>query len=98
MAKKKIKKARRARNNIKIEINKNLSAKDRRDMDKFKCHVKENVNCGSGSCFYFLGFIGALVYYVTTATSFWGAVLGFLKAIVWPGFLVYEALQFMGMA
>lgn len=42
---------------------------------------------------YGLGFIGAVIYYISHATSFWIGVLGFLKAIVWPAFLVYEALK-----
>lgn len=41
---------------------------------------------------YSLGFIGALVYYIQTATGFWSGVLGILKAIVWPAFLVYKLL------
>lgn len=50
---------------------------------------------GSDSALYFFGFVGACVYYFSTATTFWIGVLGFLKAIVWPGFLVYEALKFL---
>ena len=50
-----------------------------------------------GGCAYFLGFIGALVYYISTATGFWVGVLGFLKAIVWPGFVVFELMKFLGM-
>lgn len=42
---------------------------------------------------YGLGFIGAAIYYISTAAGFWMGVLGFLKAIVWPAFLVYEALK-----
>ena len=42
---------------------------------------------------YGLGFIGAAIYYISVATSFWMGVLGFLKAVVWPVFLVYEALK-----
>jgi hypothetical protein len=42
---------------------------------------------------YGLGFIGAAVYFIAHATSFWIGVLGFLKAIVWPAFLVYEAFK-----
>ena len=42
---------------------------------------------------YGLGFIGAAVYFIAHATSFWMGVLGFLKAIVWPAFLVYEAFK-----
>lgn len=51
---------------------------------------------GSAGAVYGLGFIGAVVYYIVHAPSFWAAVLGFLKAIVWPAFLVYEALKFLG--
>jgi hypothetical protein len=53
-------------------------------------------DCGSGSAIYGLGFIGAAVYFISNATSFWIGVLGFLKAIVWPAFLVYEAFISLG--
>lgn len=46
--------------------------------------------------FWFLGFIGAAVYYIRAADSFGSGVVGFLKAIVWPAFLVYEALEQLG--
>ncbi len=45
---------------------------------------------------YFLGFVGAAIYYVSTATDFWLGALGILKAIVWPAFLVYSALSNLG--
>jgi len=51
----------------------------------------------SGGAVYGLGFIGAAVYYISTATSFWIGVLGFLKAIVWPVFLVFELMKYLGM-
>lgn len=54
-------------------------------------------NFGPASAVYGLGFIGAAVYYISVATSFWMGVLGFLKAIVWPAFLVYEALKQLAM-
>ena len=54
------------------------------------------MNKGNGAG-YGLGFIGALVYYISTATSFWGGVLGVLKALVWPAFLVYELLKYLAM-
>jgi len=53
----------------------------------------------SGGCsggFYGLGFLGAAIYYIGAATGFWAGVLGFLKAIIWPLFLVYEVLKFVG--
>jgi hypothetical protein len=52
---------------------------------------------GTAGALYFVGFIGAVVYYIVHAPSFWWGVLGFLKAIVWPAFLVYESMKFLGM-
>jgi hypothetical protein len=45
------------------------------------------------SALYGVGLIGAAIYYISHATGFWYGVLGFLKALVWPAFLVYEALK-----
>jgi hypothetical protein len=42
---------------------------------------------------YFLGFIGAAVYYIQASSGFGEGLLGFLKALVWPAFLVYEVLR-----
>jgi hypothetical protein len=42
---------------------------------------------------YGLGLIGAAIYFIGGATGFWMGVLGFLKAIVWPVFLVMAALK-----
>ena len=53
------------------------------------CHT-----CSGG--FYGLGFIGAVIYYLSIATGFWNGVLGILKATVWPVFLVLEVLKFVG--
>jgi hypothetical protein len=50
---------------------------------------------GGGNAVYGLGLIGALVYYIQAADGFWSIVLGILKAIVWPVFLVYEVLKFL---
>jgi hypothetical protein len=48
------------------------------------------------SAVYGLGFIGAAIYFIVHATTFWIGVLGILKAIVWPAFLVYEAFKAIG--
>ncbi len=46
---------------------------------------------------YFFGFIGAVIYYISHAAGFWMGVLGFLKAIIWPTFLVFELLKHLAM-
>lgn len=43
-----------------------------------------------------MGFIGAAIYFVSHSNSFWDGAVGLLKAVVWPGFLVYEALAKLG--
>lgn len=65
-------------------------------MKKTEC-TSDLANSCTGGAIYGLGFIGAAVYYISTATSFWMCVLGFLKAIVWPAFLVYGVLKFLAM-
>ncbi len=60
---------------------------------KKSCEIHKNAPAGGVYC---LGFIGAVIYYISTATGFWMGVLGFLKSIVWPVFLVYGLLKFIG--
>ena len=53
------------------------------------CKAQES----GGSVVYALGLIGAGVYYISHATTFIEGVVGFLKSLVWPAFLVYHALE-----
>jgi len=48
-----------------------------------------------GSFLWVLGVIGAAVYFISNATTFWMGVVGFLKAMVWPAFLTYYAFDFL---
>ena len=50
-------------------------------------------NNATGGGFYFVGFIGAAIFYLGRAEGFWMGVLGFLKACVWPAMIVYRALE-----
>jgi len=54
---------------------------------------KEMQSNASQGAVYGLGMIGAAIYFISHATGFWMGVVGFLKAIVWPAYLVYEALS-----
>ena len=71
---------------------------EEKNMCKDNCCSKK---CGKGkgmpSCIYGLGFIGALVYYIQQATDFQMGFIGFLKALTWPAFLIYELLKFLQM-
>ena len=49
------------------------------------------------SAIYGMAFIGALIYFIQHANTFWDGLLGFGKALVWPAVLVYKLLEFLKM-
>lgn len=79
-----------------------MKESDKKDIEEFtdfcksckghKHHRHGGTACGGGAV-YGLGFIGAAVFFIGHATSFWMGVLGFFQAMVWPAFLIYEALK-----
>ena len=46
-----------------------------------------------GGAVYGLGLIGAAVYFISNAETFLVGVIGLLKTIVWPAFLIYYAFE-----
>jgi hypothetical protein len=54
-------------------------------------------NEGMFGVVYGLAFIGAAVYFVQHAATFWAGVLGFFEALVWPAVLMYKLLEFLKM-
>ncbi len=53
-------------------------------------------HAGSGAI-YGLGMLGALVYFIQHATTFWEGVVGIIQAIFWPGVVVYKVLELLKM-
>lgn len=48
-----------------------------------------------GNGVYFFGFLGAAIFFISKAATFTAGIIGFLKAIVWPAFMVYYVLQLL---
>jgi hypothetical protein len=48
---------------------------------------------GGGGAVFGLGLIGALVWFWNQADGFGEHLVGILKALVWPAFLVYDAFR-----
>lgn len=44
---------------------------------------------------YGMAFIGAVVYYIQHAETFWAGVFGVIKALFWPGVLMYKILELL---
>jgi len=45
---------------------------------------------------FFTAWIGALVYFVGQVDGFGNIIVAFLKACVWPAYVVYYSLQALG--
>ena len=58
---------------------------------------KRMLHGGASEAVYGLGMIGAWVYYLSHAATFWLGVLGIFKGIFWPAMLVYELLKYLHM-
>lgn len=55
------------------------------------------VRDGPWGFIFLLAYIGAAIYFVSHSDgSFWGVILGLLQAIVWPVYVVFHVLQFIG--
>ena len=57
--------------------------------------VNVRVQGGSSGAVYGLGMIGAAIYYINKGTTPQEKALGFLKALVWPVFVVKQALEYL---
>lgn len=56
-----------------------------------------NQTAPNNSMIYGFGVMGAAVYYIQFATSFWMGAWGLVKAFLWPAFGIYELFKFLGM-
>lgn len=62
--------------------------------NRCRCKCKRSGGfCGGG--IYGLGFIGASIFFIQNAATFWVGVLGVFKALFWPAFIVYKLLDFL---
>ena len=57
--------------------------------------MHKNATAAPAGAVYGLGFVGAVIYFIQHAGTFWIGVLGVLKACVWPAILIYKALEFL---
>lgn len=77
----------------KLDISAKISGAE--DFEQWcKEHKKHSKSSsGAGGALYFVGFIGALIYWSQAATNFGGYLTGLLKALVWPAYIVYKLLE-----
>jgi len=90
------------KNEIQNEIKKEISdeiKKEIRNEIKDSCSDKHRRSrrTSDGGAIYGMAFIGALIYYIQHASTFAEGALGVLKALFWPGVLIYRALEYLKM-
>jgi len=78
---------------------KDKSMQDDRQSDKTKkCRLpKRSYGSHHSGAIYGMGFIGAAIYYISGAGTFWMGVVGIIKAVFWPAAVVYGLLKYLGM-
>ena len=64
-------------------------------MTEESCQHRQKPSSGGGAV-YGLGLIGALVWFWRQSDTTEDHVIGVLKALVWPAFLVYGAFKRLG--
>lgn len=57
--------------------------------------VRNMKGSASSGAIYGIDMIGALIYYLQHATSFLMALVGIVKAILWPAVVVYKVLELL---
>ncbi|MBA3679348.1 hypothetical protein H0W80_04135 [Candidatus Saccharibacteria bacterium] len=62
-----------------------------KNYDSSKKYSKSNY--AGGGAVYGIGLIGALIYYMQHANTFWLVLVGLFKAVTWPAYVVYGLLR-----
>lgn len=58
--------------------------------------INKNVQKGAPLGFVlFVAYIGAAVYFINQTSGFWNIIWALIKAIVWPGIIVYHVMQML---
>jgi hypothetical protein len=84
-------------NRIKIKEGNMAKEKEEKSMkcDCFGCkHGWKHTHKGKaqGGCLYFLGFLGAVIFFIENTSGFWLTIWAILKALVWPVYVVHHLL------
>jgi hypothetical protein len=50
---------------------------------------------GASGFAFFAAWLGAVVYFVGQVDGFWNVILAFLKACIWPAYVLYHVLELL---
>lgn len=78
---------------IKEWIERSVEKLEKLDCSDKKCKPSAS-SAGSGGV-WFLGFVGAIIYFWQYVNSFGTGVVAVIKACVWPAYLVFYLFRFL---
>lgn len=80
-----------------MPIKKTKSTGSKCDCSTSCCGSQSSKSGGPCNSVYGLGIFGAAFYFFPLATDFGGYALAVLKSLLWPAFLVYQAMVTLGL-
>jgi len=57
-----------------------------------KSLIKVTGSHGPSGLYFFVAYIGAVVYFYQQSPGFWGLIVALAKALVWPALVLYHVL------
>lgn len=70
-----------------------MASKEAKNVCETCCPASGGVRAGASGGIYGLAFVGAAIYFIEHATTFWMGVLGVAKALIWPAILIYKIME-----
>ncbi len=58
---------------------------------------KQAVNNGPMGYFFFMSWVGALIYFVQASSGFGEFLVAILKSFVWPAYVIHSVLGLLGL-
>lgn len=77
----------------KTKTEKKVSAK--KSVETQEC-CKQSSETSFGGLWYIMGFVGALIYYISQSSSFVEILIAIGKSLVWPIFLIAALFSYIG--
>lgn len=82
------------------EAEKEINVCDKCGCENCACNAKPSKmrrgkpagNAGPTGYIFFMGWVGAVIYFVGQVDGFWPIILAVLKSFVWPAYVLYHVL------
>jgi hypothetical protein len=86
------------RDTLFVEANKENENMSEKSESKVSINKRYMYKKGGSGSIYFVGFIGALIYFIHFHSgTIWLVIIAIFKSLFWPAYLVYHLFRFLHM-